>query len=276
MHKEMTNFINSHGIFFKKKARYILQRISQVQVLGEEHPVEFMDGGQIDLLIKFAGKKFKYFIPVECKRVERNKWIFFKDEDTNLSTGYYFSEDAKKGLTFFERDISLCVEGIEGKEKTNSEESLYKIGMQVSKNYLGFVSQEFEQRNKQLGNKYKRENFFSFPLIITSAELFICDSDVSKIDLNGKLEVANFEKTGCVILRFPFVPREFSTSKLPNISVSPPIYIDPKTRNSVYKTDIAVVNINNLKDFFDLIDKSDIESVKKYPEATASNIEHYS
>jgi hypothetical protein len=119
------------------------------------------EGGAIDLLIEFNCGRLKFFLPVECKRgyVANKRWVFFEEEDPPQSKFHYYFENKELRINFADSftklGIPVCLEGIEidiSKEnpyKAGSLSSIYEIGNQVSKELLGFLKQELDERNKK-------------------------------------------------------------------------------------------------------------------------------
>ena len=76
----ITSAVNAHGILFKKAVRQQLEQIQGVRIIGEEYPVKFQDGAQLDLLVQYKSKNQVYLTIIECKRAYATfkKWIFFE------------------------------------------------------------------------------------------------------------------------------------------------------------------------------------------------------
>jgi hypothetical protein len=179
----ITNAINMHGIIFKKAVREVLEGLRSLKIIGEEYPIHYLEGGSLDLLALYLSDTQRYILPIECKRgyVATKKWVFFADPDGNCKLQYLYDDKTIRvgdAGVFSRMGVPICIEGVEiemskaekGGAYKASPDAIWKAAFQACKGSLGFLIQEMGQRNKAATSL---ENFITFPLLITTAPLFV-------------------------------------------------------------------------------------------------------
>lgn len=267
-----TQAINFHGTFFKKAVRDILEEIPGMSI-REEYPVLYEKDASIDLLATYHVDKFKQFIPIECKRAlpSAKHWLFFpishglttRDAQAiNRIDG--FGKSTKIGVTTTPILInSVCIEGMEienegGTFRANPS-PIWDAAEQISRNYTGFVLQERDERQRTTYDDGP-DPVAMFPMIITTAKLYIAKYDATKIHLEDGNYPIDIEKQEVpfLSLNHPFIPQRngvaiFDTVLPSNVSPlagSSREYDNPWMRESFHKQSIVVVNAMHLKEFF--------------------------
>lgn len=65
----ITEAIGAHGVYFKKALRTTLESLPNVDIVGKEYPVKYLDGASIDLLAAVRGGNGLTLLPIECIRI---------------------------------------------------------------------------------------------------------------------------------------------------------------------------------------------------------------
>jgi hypothetical protein len=202
---------------------------------------------------------------VECKRgyVANKRWVFFEEEDPPQSKFHYYFENKELRINFADSftklGIPVCLEGIEidiSKEnpyKAGSLSSIYEIGNQVSKELLGFLKQELDERNKKASAGH--DDYVIFPLLITNSTLLSCKLDSKLIDissgnLRGDLAL---NPSPYLILSHPMPHIEQFGAK--HLKVQSDEYIKPERRGNLEKEGIMVVHAESLASFFTILQR---------------------
>jgi hypothetical protein len=114
----ITSAVNAHGILFKKVVRQELEQIPGISIIGEEYPVRFVDGAQLDLLVQYKSNNQVYLAIIECKRAYATykKWVFFESHEKRTKLPYFFEgNDLRVGNGIFftgngtGNGIPLCI-----------------------------------------------------------------------------------------------------------------------------------------------------------------------
>jgi hypothetical protein len=278
----ITDALNAHGIFFKKRVRQALETMNLRQTTGpfglepllvdEEYPVTYLEGASVDLLVRFkAGYRSHYVVTIECKRgyTARKKWIFFKERDQRSSKLIYefkgqFQPDVYDALPLVADRVPLCIEGVEidlskitkrDVYRAANQDPIWKAGFQVCKGAIGYVLQEYDERRLHgLPSDEKDSSLRILPLLVTNAPLMIADLDVEKVDIAsgnyaGELPVKEYPY---LILRYPFTPRDDHFRDALGLS-SPAGYRRPEHRSYDNKEGLAIVNVSHLQAFFQML-----------------------
>lgn len=265
--KSITDAINAHGIFFKRAVRNSLENIDGVSILGEEYPVAYLEGASVDLLVQFSGARRLYVLPVECKRAyaARKLWVFFESPDGNSKLWYYFQGNelqvADSGA-FVSEGGRVCIEGIEVDlaklKKSNAQpykgaspDPIWKAAFQCSKGGLGFLKKEFKSRKKP--NNERAVDFVSFPVIITTARLSVCELNQQNVDVltgnhTGQIRLTD---VNWLILNYPFTPAH--SPGVDHLSINAEEYSNPSMRGYHSKEGIIVLNSRFISEFFQLL-----------------------
>lgn len=268
----ITNAINAHGILFKKKVRESLDNIDGITILGEEYPVSYSGGASLDLLIQYDCRfpdRGSYIIPIECKRgyTAVKRWIFFQDQEPDLKFFYLLSKTNFKGINadaLVSRNVPVCMEGVEiDLSKVKNEREIHKAASptniwnaanQVCKGFLGFLFREIEARIAiKDETNFDPSTVAIFPLLITTAPLYICEFSLEAIDIitgNHEGEIKT-KPVDWLILKHPFTPSsDVDDSKRLFFGGG---YVSPRARAYNYKEGIMVINSEVLPKFFELI-----------------------
>lgn len=228
----MTEALNAHGLFFKKRVRSEVEAMRSAFILGEEYPVPYLEGASIDLLVEFRrsyptyNNVLRYILPIECKRgyTAAKRWIFFKDRgyDSKQKLFYEFVGNECQicdAAALVGNDVPLCIEGVEvdlsrlqkkGElYKAANPDPIWKAGFQVCKGSLGFLLQEVNQRKlRKIDCNDYESNFRLLPLLLTTAPLSVCELDPQSVDIlsgNHQSEVVTTD-VPYLILQYPFTP----------------------------------------------------------------------
>lgn len=267
--QKIAEAVNMHGIFFKQAVRKSLEEISNVSILGEEYPVNYLEGGALDLLVQVKTAKHNFILPFECKRARTTtkQWIFFPDPSNYSRLLYSFQKNVCKAQhagDFTNLGLTICIEGIEveKQEKRQKDTNYYKADAdpiwkaanQISKGLAGIVIDEIKQRNKNPESP-AMSDILILPIVVTTAQLFICKEDRENIELssgNYKKELP-LKEVGFTILSHPFTPsQQFGIERL---EIKNTEYYDFYNRGRNTKDGIIIVNANHLTDFINLLSK---------------------
>lgn len=246
--------------------RNVLEQIPRLTIVGEEYPIPYLEGTSLDLLIEFVTSNNRYVLPIECKRAYTvmKRWVFFHDPEGNSKVLYRFHGkelNAMNATPFLILGMPVCLEGIEinlqkldGQPyKAAQPDPIWKVGFQSCKGCLGFVRQELETRNKISENP--PPDFITFSLLITNAELSVCNADRRCIDVQsgnyqGELPLENVP---WLLLRHPFTPPESFGAK--HLQVLHEGYANAQTRGFYTKEGIIVLNVSNIPRFFEMLNR---------------------
>lgn len=259
----ITDAIGTHGIFFKRALRAVLEKIPGLRILGEEYPVRYLEGASIDLLVEFKAEAATFVLPIECKRALAimKKWIFF--EDTEKDVKFLYGFDIAGLSTSQSSRIRLaddvCIEGVEidssklrnDKKSPYSAASLDRIwdaAFQVCKGGLGFIQAELKARVKQ---PTACSDFYVFLLIVTTAPLQIATLPPGSVDLptGDHLGELSVREVPWLILHQPFTPS--STHRSEYLQVDMEGYMDPMLRGMNAKEGIMILNAQHVTAFFE-------------------------
>ena len=260
--KIITSAINAHGILFKKAVRQELEQIQGISIIGEEYPVRFVEGSQLDLLVQYKSKNQVYLIIVECKRAYASykKWIFFESREEKTKLPYFFEGNNLRvgdGTSF--TGLPLCLEGIEiDLLKYKKPDDAYKLGSidriwqtanQVCRGYHNFLASELRSRSQNT-QSLPLENFTIFPLVITTAQLFVCltqdqNANLLSGDSAGDLLL---QQIPCVILNQAFTPSSENGREYLKIDLAG--YHSPIDRGNHAKEGIVILTAEAITNFF--------------------------
>jgi hypothetical protein len=260
--------INKHGIFFKQSVRQKLEGIPNVSIFGEEYPINYLEGGALDLLVQVKAIKCVFVIPTECKRARTTtkQWIFFPDPSNYSKFIYSFKKNkciAQHAGNFTNIGLTICIEGIEvEKQETRLKNTnfykadpdpIWDAANQVCKGLSGILIDEIEQRDKN-PEATNIPDIFIFPMVITTAQFFLCEADRNAINASS----GNYEKelplreVGWTILSHPYTPSQAFNVK--RLGIPQKFYTDFNIRGWHTKEGITFVNINYLDAFISLLD----------------------
>jgi hypothetical protein len=266
----ITEAVNTQGIFFKRAVRMALERIKGVEILGEEYPITYCEGGAIDLLVGFTVPTWnnRFVLPIECKRayVSNKRWVFFESPDRHSKLFYKLTGERLDLVSFetrFTSETKLCNEGIEielGIKKNDPEskanpDPIWRAANQTCKGALGFVNQEYRQR--QGSNDIRPQasilDFSVCAVLVTTAPLSVCPLGGQKVDLatgnhQGDMQLQSVD---WLVLQHPYTPMP-ETGAYYNRTPERG-YSSHKDRSYSLKEGVLVVNSGSFAGFFNML-----------------------
>ena len=172
----------------------IKDKICDWRVLYEEHAWTLeSDSGFIDLVIEDEYKV--WLMNIECKRVRDAQWIFLKDKDKEAKRRHaklwITSKDASETINHFGWvDVAMDPSTVQSSycivagQDAKARPMLERIAASVVKSTEALALQE----TKTLSSNYSDLRVYQ-NVIVTTAELFVCETDVSTINItNGELD----------------------------------------------------------------------------------------
>jgi hypothetical protein len=242
-----------------------LSTIPGVKVVSEEYPISYIERSSIDLLVNFESGHINFLLPIECKRgyVEHKRWIFFEEGAAGQSKFHYHFNNKELLLnfanSFTQLGIPLCLEGMEidtsktDPYKAGSLSNMYETANQVSRQLMGLLKQELDERNKKESRGYL--DYVVFPLLVTNTKLLTCKLDPKLVDIStGNLkDHLKFDQVPYLILSHPFPHIEQIGAR--HLIVESENYISPQNRGNLQKEGIMVINVDYLPDFFEMLSK---------------------
>lgn len=257
--KKITSAINAHGILFKKAVRQELERIEGIIIIGEEYPVRFGEGAQLDLLVQYKSKNQVYLIIIECKRAYATykKWVFFQSREEKTKIPYFFQgNDFRVGDGSSFAEIPLCIEGIEidisksdNAYKSGSVDRIWQTANQVCRGYHYFLTDELKSRSQNT-QSLPLDNFTLFPLVITTAQLSVCLTQDQNADLLSGNSTGDLilQEIPYVILNHAFTPSTENGREYLKVNVAG--YHSPIDRGVHAKEGIVILTAKNITSFF--------------------------
>jgi len=259
--KIITSAVNAHGILLKKAVRKELEEIEGISIIGEEYPVRFGEGAQLDLLVQYKSKNQVYLIIIECKRAYATykQWVFFQSRENKTKIPYIFDGNNLRvmdGRSFVE--IPLCIEGIEiDFLKYKKSDDAYKIGSlnriwetanQVCRGYLNFLASELTNRSKNT-QSLPLDNFVVFPLVITTAMLSVCFTQDQNADLQSgnSIDDLSLQEVSSVILNHAYTPSTENGKRFLEVEIEG--YHSPIDRGVHSKEGIIILSAENITSF---------------------------
>jgi len=260
----ITSAVNAHGILFKKAVRQQLEQIQGVRIIGEEYPVKFQDGAQLDLLVQYKSKNQVYLTIIECKRAYATfkKWIFFECNEETTKLPYFFEGSdlrVSDGTSFTKNGVPLCIEGIEidllkykkpdDAHRIGSIDRIWQTANQVCRGYHNFLASELNSRTQNT-QSLPMDNFTLFPLIITTAQLFICLTKDQNADLPTGNSIGDLplQKVPYLVLNHAFTPSTENGRQYLKINL--PGYHSPIDRGRHAKEGVVILHAESIVDFF--------------------------
>ena len=189
-------------------ANLVKEKLIDWNVLYEEHAWELdSDNGFIDIVIE---DKYKtWLMNIECKRVRDSQWIFLKDSTREparriaklwVSTNYANGENNIFKWVDIPMDpssvqSSYCI--VPGQD-SKSRPMLERLAADVVRSTEALARQE----SVSLSDSYSELRIYQ-NVIVTTADLFVCETDIEKIDVSsGELdESSTFKKIPYVRFR---------------------------------------------------------------------------
>jgi len=209
--EDLLKIVNASGFLFQLRAEHEARAVMDKTgwaIHAVEHPWSSDDadrGGFIDLILRYAGGSLR--LVIECKRVQDGKWIFLvpKAEHEPKPANRLLWTHKQKGRAdligyenFLVRPMTpgsaYCVVRGTGEGDTPMLERLANL---VLASADAFAKQELLSKSSWTGGELS----IYIPVILTNAELFVCDFSPQDVDFaTGKLPAADFK--GVPFLRF--------------------------------------------------------------------------
>ncbi len=159
----------------------------------------------IDLIIEGRGQT----LVIECKRFLNSEWIFLRDENTRNDRTVIRARAVLKlpsGIIDDWIDAqcipgtaigTFCVTRKNGSASTDMLETRAAELVRATNEVACDETRIWKRRGGQLNSR------LLIPVIVTTARLFVCDTDYSKVDLkNGEIETVRTSATEVPFLRF--------------------------------------------------------------------------
>lgn len=166
----------------------IKQKICDWEVLYEEHAwSRETDNGFIDLVIEDQHKT--WLMNIECKRVRDSQWIFLKDKSSKPTRRHaklwVTSKDASENINNFGWvDIPMDPSSVQSSycvvagQDAKARPMLERIAADVVTSTEALALQE----SKGLSTYYSQLRIYQ-NVIVTTAELHVCETDVNNINI---------------------------------------------------------------------------------------------
>jgi hypothetical protein len=175
-------------------ANLIRKKVHLWNVLYEEHNwVLNTESGFIDIVIEDQYKT--WLMNIECKRVRDSKWIFLRDQSSKPERRYaklwVSSKDSEESLNYFGWvDVPMDPETVQSSycvvpgQDSKARPMLERIAANVVKSTEALALQE----SITLSNYYSSLRIYQ-NVIVTTAELYVCETDVDGINITtGELD----------------------------------------------------------------------------------------
>lgn len=234
--------LNSSGFPFQIAVESVIANISGWKVSKREYPWHNNDTGQ-NGFIDIIAEKNSVTLVVECKRVRDTEWIFLCSP-TNMDRSH---------ARFWVNRVGgreQAVGWYDGQVEPSSPEADFcaVIGQDHRKPLLENLASELISATEAFA--VEEFPFFKdipismcyFPVIITTAELYICKIDPSDIEMeSGEIKNPTFEAVP--FLRF----RKSLTTAPPRFAIERPI-TRPEELAEARERTVFVLNASNLKE----------------------------
>jgi len=266
----ITAAVGAHGVFFKKALIHTLKKIPGAQLVGEEHPVNYMGVGAIDILVEYTSRHNKFLFAIEAKRALATSklWLFFPGE-RGVKLLYLFKGPELSTLSSL---ISVmtpnCSEGVEidldkmrkGDRNVYSSASadrVWQAAEQTCKGGLGFLKNEFAVRQRAAIREQeltKAPDYVFAMLIVTTAPLFVAELPAGTVDVSTGLHVDTLRRgeVPWLILDHPFMPPDDEPGH--HLSLVQDRYYEPFWRGRENKEGILIVNAAKLRQLFGVLE----------------------
>lgn len=202
---EITEALNRHGAFLKKRVLDELRLVPGLEIGGEEIGTAFGGTRVADVVAFEKFRKSTLLFVFECKRVApERQWVFLLHSDSIFRLAR--SRSLVGVHSEFKRDLPadnrVCSEGFEYpmREGRADQDPVFKAASQLCAAYLGLV----KRRCQELANTDTIERFA--PVLVTTAPLFIATQNWSKVSLlDGRMpEDVQLRSVDYLVLKHPF------------------------------------------------------------------------
>lgn len=235
---EIINIINREGIFFRSAVKKKFEESHWKCEIEYPYSLQnFVEEKGISKSIDiYATRIFSHpdsvelNLIIECKKsyAPQNKWIFFKNKKDKLSAWNIQSPKTGGILNCLSQispfDIISCYDQIvikpkDGKQQNKGEKliqdkkrdvtQIYQASSEISNALYGIISMFPTQRKNEhsliLRKRPIFENNWFIPVVITNAELNICEFEISNTTLmDGKIEEKKFKLEPVSMLTFEY------------------------------------------------------------------------
>lgn len=246
-----TSNLNYQGIFLEFALLDFIQKYKPFIFNTQVPYTLFYEGiqpiyGVIDFLCQYVkpNDPCVYFI-FECKKANPSltEWVFFKRNNEEAKSSVFYRFRNKQTINHkiyppFYKDV--CDRGYQiTHKKTQSfsnifKDPIFKSSMQVSEGFKSVIIND-QFLNRALDEKDTMPLFY-VPVVITTANLYICETDVGSIDIEtGEANSAGIKYTKQDWLEFSFPLPEY-------------LQVRGCDRRNIY-----IVNIQNLNIFLNTI-----------------------
>jgi hypothetical protein len=169
-------------------ANLVKENACDWEVLYDEHEWESDSGsGFIDLVIEDENKV--WLMNIECKRVRDTQWIFLKDKSKEPvrkhAKLWITTKDSSENVNHFGWvDIAMSPGTVQSSycvvpgQDAKARPMLERIAADVVKSTEALALEE----TKTLSNYYSHMRVYQ-NVIVTTAELYVCETDVGNIDI---------------------------------------------------------------------------------------------
>lgn len=263
---DFLEILNQYGAPLKKRVISEIEAVDGFTVASEEYAVALGNvKSAVDILAYRKDADRLLVFTIECKRAlaPYKQWVFFTETATHTySIGRCFRKTSIMSFGSHRNwlpDIEFCSDGVEistnrNRERKVNSEAVYKAASQATTGYLGFLNERMPT-GAPLPELPDHPLVVVLPLIVTTADLWVCDSDNSSVDLStGLLTDLQASKVPWLAYRFPSHPG--TTDQSLDFRATDPMQnyvltcVDfPGTSIDQYKETIYVVNSKNIGHF---------------------------
>jgi hypothetical protein len=249
--------VNNSGFPLQLAVSNLVNSTHRWNVLYEEHYwIQDAGYGFIDLVIEDQYKT--WLMNIECKRVRDSKWIFLRDakakptrRQTKLWVSSKSEDESHKHFGWVDVPMdpdtaqsSFCI--VPGQD-SKARPMLERIAADVVKSTEALAIQE----TKTLSSHYSSLRIYQ-NIIITTADLYICDTDIDGIDITT-VELADTSK----FTKVPFVRfRKQVGAVATNLKPATEIYELKRIITDMEST-VFIVNSSHIGDFLDACELPD-------------------
>ena len=209
--KILQKMVNSSGFLFQLAVQSeILQTATnhKWKVLSHEHPwidLESRREGFIDLVLSSNNTER---LIIECKRSLDASWIFLMPEgskkDIRIVRGLWIDFEVDKRILTGWHDFKIIPESYESefciiRGQGEGDKSMLE---RLSRNLLNSMECFMTEELSIVKNQKFHDLRIYYPVIVTSAQLYLCHFDASKVSIeDGKLNEAHYESVPFIRFR---------------------------------------------------------------------------
>jgi len=268
---ELLKLVNSSGYPFQL---HITQLITETEsshgwnVISNEHSWESHSTGKngfIDIILESSDIKYRnYKAVIECKKTENANWIFLTNHRQqnplkDISCLHGVADNTRKIYIMDYLNLLVNPEAIESNfcVVRNQDDKNQKVTMleglctHLIESMECLLNQDiFLARNNAHGNIESIELFY-LPIIVTNANLVICDFDPSNVDPNdGKLKLENVSLRPVNYIKF----KKTLTSQVKSYPIPGNNLHELAMFNKTYERTVFIVKSTEIVDFLDMFE----------------------